>query len=156
MRFEGLKRAPAPLASIAGERPTRHCRAMRFIALLTALAFLGACATATPGGPASVRSEALAPNSPSLAAQLFASAGRSDAPGQRDVERALGAPDISRREGAGAAWTYRLESCALLLLFSADARNEMRLAEVNASARRPGEAAPSVEQCAAEATARRS
>ena len=54
------------------------------------------------------------------------------------------------------ALTYRLESCALLLLMTADARNEMRLAEAHASARRAGEAAPSLEQCAAEASQRRS
>lgn len=72
------------------------------------------------------------------------------------MQRALGVPDIERREAAGAAWTYRLETCALLLLFSADARNEMRLAEVHAGARTPGGAAPSLEQCAAEASARRS
>ena len=129
---------------------------MRFITLFSALTLLAACATAAPSAPAPVRSDTPSPSYSSLAAQLFASAGRADAPSQREVERALGAPDISRREGAGAAWTYRLESCALLLLFSADARNEMRLAEVNASARRVGDAAPSMEQCAAEASARRS
>ena len=129
---------------------------MRFMILLAVLPLLAACATSAPAGPAPARSETPAPSHSSLAAQLFASAGRADAPSQREIERALGAPDISRREGAGAAWTYRLESCALLLLFSADARNEMRLAEVNASARRPGVAAPSLDQCAAEAAARRS
>lgn len=72
------------------------------------------------------------------------------------LRRELGDPDIVRQEGAGAAWTYRLETCALLLLFSADARNEMRLAEVNPSARQASAAAPSLEQCAAEASARRS
>lgn len=129
---------------------------MRFISLLAALSFLAACATSTPSGPAPGPTETPSPSHSSLAAHLFASAGRADAPSQREVERALGAPDISRHEGAGAAWTYRLQSCALLLLFSADARNEMRLAEVNASARRAGEAAPTLQQCAAEADARRS
>lgn len=71
-----------------------------------------------------------------------------------EIERTLGAADISRREGAGAALTYRLDSCALLLLFAADARNAMRLQEASASARRTGPA-PSLEQCAAEVAARR-
>ncbi len=68
----------------------------------------------------------------------------------------FGAPDITRREGAGAALTYRLESCALLLLFAADEHNQMRLTEVHPSARRSGEPAPSLETCAAEVAARRS
>lgn len=53
------------------------------------------------------------------------------------------------------ALTYRLQSCALLLVFTADDRNVMRLAQAHPSARRGGEAAPSLEQCAAEAAARR-
>jgi hypothetical protein len=86
---------------------------------------------------------------------MLASAGRADAPNQAAIERILGAPDIARQDGAGAALTYRLESCALLLVLSGDARNELRLAEAHATARRPGQAAPSLETCAAEADARR-
>lgn len=125
---------------------------MRFPTIFTALLLLGACATAPASNPP--REEAAVPSYPSLAAQLFASAGRADAPSEREVQRALGAPDITRREGAGAAWTYRLDSCALLLLFTADARGEMRLAEVHPNARTAGGAAPSMEQCAAEAARR--
>ena len=87
---------------------------------------------------------------------MLRDAGGADAPTQADVERVFGGADIVRREGAGAALTYRLESCALLLLFAADARNTMRLTEVHPNARRAGEAAPSLDQCAAEAAARRS
>lgn len=127
---------------------------MRFIITLSALAFLAACATTPASAPAPTRSDAPAATaSSSRATQLFATAGRADAASQREVERVLGAPDIARREGAGAAWTYRLENCALLLLFSADTRNEMRLSEVHPSARRSGAAAPSLEQCATEASA---
>ncbi|HYD89591.1 MAG TPA: hypothetical protein VEA80_19075 [Vitreimonas sp.] len=131
---------------------------MRFLTALAALALLAACATAAPSSapPTQTGADAAAPSYSSLAAQLFASAGRADAPSQAEVERAIGAADIVRSEGAGAAWTYRLDSCALLLLFSADARGEMRLAEVHPSARQSGEPSPSVEQCAAEASARRS
>lgn len=130
---------------------------MRFMIMLSALVLLSACATAAPDAATPSRAEAPASNqSSSRTAQMFATAGRSDAASQRDIERALGAPDIARQEGAGAAWTYRLENCALLLLFAADTRNEMRLAEVHPSARRAGAAAPSLDQCAAEAAARRS
>lgn len=87
---------------------------------------------------------------------MLRAAGGADAPTQAEIERAFGRADIARQDGAGAALTYRLESCALLLLFSADGRNALRLTEAHASARRTGEAAPSLEQCAAEAGARRS
>lgn len=128
---------------------------MRFMIILSALAFLAACATTPASTTAPARTDApAAAASSSRATQLFATAGRANAANQNEVERVLGAPDISRREGAGAAWTYRLENCALLLLFAADTRNEMRLTEVHPSARRSGAAAPSLEQCAAEASAR--
>ena len=87
---------------------------------------------------------------------MLAAAGRADAPTQSDIERAFGPADITRHDGAGAALTYRLEHCALLLLFTADQRHAMRLAEANPSARRAGLAAPTLEQCASEADARRS
>jgi len=86
---------------------------------------------------------------------MLRQAGGGSAPTQADVERALGPADIARQDGAGAALTYRLDSCGLLLLFTADARNTMRLAEAHPSARRAGDSAPSLDQCAAEAIARR-
>lgn len=114
---------------------------------------LAACATAS--APAATTPQPAAPEAPSRIAQLLSAAGRADAPTQADVERLLGAPDITRQDGAGAALTYRLDTCALLLVFAADARNAMRLAEAHPSARRGGEAAPSLETCADEAGARR-
>ena len=135
---------------------------MRFLVHLVAAGLLAACATAAPTTPVSsaasapASTEAPSTQASSRVVRLLAAAGGERAPTQREIERTLGPADISRRDGAGAALTYRLETCALLLLFSADARNEMRLAEANASARRAGAAAPSLEQCAAEASARRS
>lgn len=87
---------------------------------------------------------------------MLRAAGGADAPTQADVERVFGRADIVRQEGAGAALTYRLETCALMLLFAADGRGAMRLTEAHPGARRAGEAAPSLDQCAAEAAARRS
>jgi hypothetical protein len=127
---------------------------MRHIASLAALCALAACATAAPTAPTATETVAR-PSYASHAAQLLASAGRADAPSRAELERALGAPDISRQDGAGAALTYRLETCALLLVLTSDARNELRLAEAHPSARQPGQAAPSLETCAAEADARR-
>ena len=86
---------------------------------------------------------------------MLRAAGGAQAPSQADVERTIGAPDVTRRDGAGAALTYRLNTCALLLVFTADTRNTMRLAEAHPSARRAGDATPSIDQCAAEAAARR-
>ncbi|MGE0741481.1 MAG: hypothetical protein AB7O98_09075 [Hyphomonadaceae bacterium] len=86
---------------------------------------------------------------------MLSEAGRANAPTQSEVERAFGRADITRQEGAGLALTYRFETCALLLLFAADQRNTMRLAQAHPSARQSGMAAPSLEQCAAEAQARR-
>lgn len=69
----------------------------------------------------------------------------------------FGAADIVRREGAGTALTYRYDTCALLMLFAADGHNTMRLQEAHPSARHGTGAAPSLDQCAAEAAvARRS
>jgi hypothetical protein len=129
---------------------------MRFMASLTALVFITACATASPSSPAAPSAPpAASPGETSRAAQLLAAAGSATAPTQADIERTFGTADIVRHDGAGAALTYRLQSCALLLVFSADNRNTMRLAQAHASARRSGEAAPSLAQCAGEAAARR-
>jgi hypothetical protein len=127
---------------------------MRILPGLAALIVLSACATAPPQpAPEQLAPVATAPPSSHLA-QMLASAGRADAPSRTMVERAFGAADIVRQDGAGAALTYRLESCAMLLLFSADANNEMRLAETHLSPRRPGSPAPDLAQCAAEAASR--
>jgi hypothetical protein len=130
--------------------------AMRFLTTLTtltALMALAACATAPPPQSAPVASAAAA--QPNRAAALLAQAGAGDAPTQSVIERTLGPPDIARRDGVGAALTYRLQTCALLLLFAADANNTMRLREAYAGPRRAGEAAPTLDQCAEEAGARR-
>jgi hypothetical protein len=130
---------------------------MRFLASLTAAALLAACATAAPGAPAAAPAASVpTAAAPSRLASMLAAAGRDDAPTQSEIERAFGPADITRRDGAGAALTYRLENCALLLLFTADSRNAMRLAEANPSARRAGAALPTLDQCASEADARRS
>ncbi|MFT3728549.1 MAG: hypothetical protein QM759_12050 [Terricaulis sp.] len=129
---------------------------MRILLLSLAATLLSACATtAAPSAaaPATTVQTPAAP-APSRIAQLLATAGRPNAATQADIERAMGPADITRRDGAGVALTYRLNSCALLLVFGANAQNEMRLSDAHASAMQAGAAAPSVSQCAAEATAR--
>jgi len=129
---------------------------MRFMASLTALALLTACATASPSAPSAPSAPPVASaGETSRAVQLLQSAGSPTAPSQADIERTFGTADIVRRDGAGAALTYRLPTCALLLVFSADNRNTMRLAQAHVGARRAGETSPSLAQCASEAAARR-
>lgn len=130
---------------------------MRFSLFASAL-LLSACATtplATPAPSTAPQSVTADAPQPSRALRLLRAASHeSSAPTQADIVAAFGAPDLVRNEGAGAALTYRLESCALLLLFEADAQNTQRLTMVHPGPRRAGALAPSVEQCAAEARAR--
>jgi hypothetical protein len=130
-------------------------RRMRVLVSFAALLTLAACASA-PAAPAasSTPSAAVATPQSSRAAQLLSRAGGASAPTQAEIERVFGPADIARQDGAGAALTYRFQTCGLLLLFRADARNDMRLAEAHPSPRSGGGAAPSLEQCAAEAPAR--
>lgn len=123
---------------------------------LAALLMLAACATApasAPQAPAAASTPS-ADAAPSRALLLLQAAGGAEAPTQAQIESVLGAPDIMRQDGAGAALTYRYEQCALLLLFVADGRNTMRLAETHPGPRRTGAATPTLAQCAAEASAR--
>jgi hypothetical protein len=117
---------------------------------------LAACATtaapSAPSAPTATQPAATAPTSTRHAQALHA-AGSGDAPTRAEVERLFGRADIVRQDGAGAALTYRLETCALLLLFSSGDGNSMRLTEAHPSARSGG-AAPSLDQCAAEAARR--
>jgi hypothetical protein len=121
--------------------------------MIAALLVLTACAaTPPPAVEASppVVAEARAPAVRSRAAQLLAAAGQANAPTRAQIEQALGPAQIVREDGAGAALTYRFANCGLLLLFGAEAR----LAAAHASARRAGEGAPSLDQCAEQAPAR--
>ena len=127
---------------------------MRFISFVVSALLLSACATSTPS-VSSAPVAAARDGQPDEIAALLQRAGAADAPTPDAIQRALGAADIARQDGVGVALTYRLEHCALLLLFAADARNQMRLREAHAGARRVGELAPSLEVCAAEAGARR-
>ncbi len=119
-----------------------------------ALIALAACATAPPGPPSTPDAPAAATTSTSRFPALLQRADRADAPTLAAIERDFGAADIRRQDGAGTSLTYRLESCALVLLFTADAQNEMRLAEAHPGVRRAGAPAPSLEQCATEIEAR--
>ncbi|MGE3142797.1 MAG: hypothetical protein AB7L65_05710 [Hyphomonadaceae bacterium] len=121
--------------------------------LLTSLLALAACASA-PAGPAAPAAPGAAPAA-SAAEAMLRGAGGARAATLEAVERALGPADVSRRDGRGAALTYRYETCALLLIFAADSRGALRLAQANPGARRANEPAPDLAVCAAQAQARR-
>lgn len=130
---------------------------MRYFAAILFAAMLTACASAPPSAP----SPAVAPAAPAAptsnrGAELLSLAGRANAPTRADIERTFGAADIVRQDGAGLALTYRLDTCALLLVFTADAHNAMLLSDAHPSARQAGQAAPTLDQCGAEAEAHRS
>lgn len=122
---------------------------------LFAIALTACAGVETPTVAVAPTEPAASAPSPSRGAQLLVQAGRANAPARADIERVFGAADIARQDGAGAALTYRLNTCALLLVFTTDTHNVMRLADAHASARRAGQAAPTLDQCAAEAEARR-
>src|SRR5690349_4548350 len=132
---------------------------MRYFAAILSAAALSACAntpTSAPAAVAPVAPAAAATSPTNRGAQLLGQAGAPNAPTRADIERSFGAADITRQDGAGVALTYRLNTCALLLVFTADAHNAMRLAAAHVSARQAGQPAPTLEQCGAEAEAHRS
>lgn len=142
--------------SIAAASPERHGRLMRFILGASLAVLLAACASspppvATPSGPPAAPATAPTASGP---VNILTNAGGPNAPAMDQVVRALGAADITRHDGAGVALTYRLDHCALLLLFTADTRNVMRLAEADATPRRASDPAPTLDQCVTEAHAR--
>jgi hypothetical protein len=128
---------------------------MRFILSAAASLALTACA-ATTQSPTPAAPSVSAPEDSSRALRLLSAAGGQNAPTRAEIEREIGQADIARQDGAGVALTYRVPTCALLLLFAANERNEMRLREAHGSARRAGAAAPDLRHCAAEASTRRS
>ena len=111
----------------------------------------GCASTATTNAGPAPTPVAAAPATPGT---MLSRAGQADAPTLAALQSAFGTPDLERREGAGAILTYRLDSCALVLVFVADPRNEFRLSEASAQPARPELQAPSLADCAAAAEAR--
>lgn len=85
-----------------------------------------------------------------LATVSVASAGPRTLEGSspEEVRIELGEPDLSQQVGAGALWTYRFDTCALMVAFHATA-GQLRVFEVMAGARRRGETPLSPAQCLA-------
>src|SRR5262245_31148033 len=101
------------------------------VGAVLAAAILSGCAAPTTTTSTSATATPVAAAAPSTPGALLAQAGRPDAPTLAALTRTFGRPDLERREGAGAILTYRLETCALVLVFAADQRNEFRLSEAS-------------------------
>jgi hypothetical protein len=124
---------------------------LRFASLVLAAA-LSACATAPPGA-APIASASHRPAAASRAASDPATAllraGTASAMTIADARALFGAPDVERRDGAGALLVWTLPTCALTLGFAND-----RLQTVTPGPRRTGDPAPSLQTCTTEARAR--
>ena len=68
------------------------------------------------------------------------------------VRQLLGEPDVAHGEGGGALWTYRLESCALLVAFRETERG-LKVTSAIAGPRRRGQPDPSPADCVSAAVA---
>jgi hypothetical protein len=66
------------------------------------------------------------------------------------VRDRLGEPDVSRAEGKGALWTYRLPRCALYLFFH-DGPKGLKVSGASTGPRRRGDALLTVSDCIATA-----
>ncbi|HEY5411336.1 MAG TPA: hypothetical protein VIJ94_11485 [Caulobacteraceae bacterium] len=72
-----------------------------------------------------------------------------------EVTGRLGAPDLSRAEGAGAMWTYRLPDCALFVFFRRSGVEGLKVSGAASGPRMRGRNPPPVNECLAEAFERR-
>lgn len=113
-----------------------------FILLAAAAAATGCATTATPAGdaPAAARK---APADPQfLAADL-------EKMSAADLDKALGAPALTRVEGTGEFRRYMLDECALMVILYPDDKGERRVARLDAGALVSGAAAPDLDACLA-------
>ncbi len=115
------------------------------IAAACAFAFLAGCATSgVPEGPKAMdAAEKPIPKDPVFRLTQILGA----APERVDV--LLGAPDLTRREGAGEYRRYTLSRCALIVILYPDNSGRVRAAHVDATALRSGQDKPDVDDCLA-------
>lgn len=69
--------------------------------------------------------------------------------GEADVRTRLGQPDVARREGRGAMWTYRRPTCSVFVFFQDRPGEGLKVSSVSAGPRSLSEAAPSLDACLA-------
>lgn len=113
----------------------------RTLLLISAALPLAACAT--QGG---ARLDAASPDA--AAPPQFHAADIAGKTGE-DLDRLLGAPALTRVEGAGEFRRYALTDCALLVVLYPDDKGEKRAASLSAGALKSGDAAPDLDLCLA-------
>ncbi|MFN3958463.1 MAG: hypothetical protein ACK4NP_00960 [Parvularculaceae bacterium] len=116
-------------------------RARAFALLATGLAAAG-CAT-TAGSPASPAAGAKSVGKPAFRAADFENATAAE------IDMRLGAPALTRTEGAGEFRRYTLARCALMIILYPDDKGERRAASLAAGALVSGEEPPKLDECLA-------
>jgi hypothetical protein len=101
---------------------------------------LAACATA--GGTAAGKPQAFSGKPAFVKAQFEGAA--PDA-----LDRLLGAPSLTRREGEGEFRRYAFRDCALIVILYPDESGAVAVRELDAAAKVSGEAKPDLDMCLA-------
>jgi hypothetical protein len=120
---------------------------MKIPALLSMLAISAAAAgcatTAAPAGGAAPAAAKKAPAEPQYRAADL------EKMSAADLDRALGAPALTRIEGSGEFRRYMFDQCALMVILYPDEKGERRVARLDAGALVSGAAAPDLDACLA-------
>ncbi|MBT8472479.1 MAG: hypothetical protein HKN14_11885 [Marinicaulis sp.] len=112
---------------------------------LAAIIFgLGAAGCASTSAPVSTAPLApLTPAAPAYALDEFENASAAD------LDRLLGPPALTRREGAGEFRRYSLSTCNLIIILYPDENGRSRVAEIDAAPRRADDEKPTADECLA-------
>jgi hypothetical protein len=73
---------------------------------------------------------------------------------EAEVVARLGAPDLSRDEGKGGMWTYRLPDCALFVFFRRSPGEGLKVSGAASGPRMRGRNPPPVNECLTQAMSR--
>ena len=123
----------------------RKPKATSVLKTLSAFAFAGlsaACATVDRPQPEATAAPA-EPAAPVYVMGDFLGAGAAA------VDALLGAPALTRREGAGEYRRYALSTCTLVIILYPDDNGESHVAHVDATALKAGAEKPDLENCLA-------
>jgi hypothetical protein len=116
----------------------------RTLAALAAMLFAAGCATAgSPDATAKPAGKAGAPRDPAFRAADF------DHKDGAALDALLGAPDLTRVEGAGEFRRYTLADCALMIILYPDDAGVKRTARLDAGALTSGGDRPDLDACLA-------
>lgn len=116
---------------------------MQKFAAVSGIALLAAsCASTGVEAPASVDAPAV-PAAPVFTIADF------DNKTAAEIDSVLGAPTLSRTEGAGEYRRYALRSCSLIIILYPDDDGALRVAHLDATSLRSGADKPALDDCLA-------